>query len=114
VLTGLHIGLWALIALPFVVMLLVLVAVGVGRFSLRQTMKFAENIPCPECGKIVGRAAVLAAKDRFLQKLQETRKQNPGVLLRIVAEWEIECPNCGCRFSFYPDTKKIGTSVVGK
>jgi hypothetical protein len=102
-------GLWALIALPFLLAILVLTTAVLGIITRRRLIKFAGNIPCPKCSKVVGRAAALAAQEQFCQKVQEMHQQNPGVMFRMVVEWEIVCPNCGSKFYFYPNTKTIET-----
>jgi len=52
---------------------------------------------------MLGRTAVLAAKDRYSSSISEWMKQNPGLRVRLEApEWEIECPTCGVTVSFFP------------
>ena len=104
--------LWVLIAIPGLFILLVLAAWASGAYSLRRSIRIASASPCPECGKTIGRASVLAGKDRFSDKIRDMWKQHPGIKFRIIAEWEIECPHCGRRFFFYPDTIRIERASI--
>jgi ribosomal protein S27AE len=110
--TTIQILLWGLIALPLLLIALVLGAATFGYYSLRKTIAFAAKSPCPKCGAIIGQAEVLAAKERYAKRVQEMRKQNPGVMFRLVAEWEIECSKCGSKFYFYPNGLKFETASV--
>ena len=108
-LTLAQIVLWTLVSIPLLLVLLVLVAAMFGAYSFRQSIRFASLSACPRCGKVLGRSAVLAAKDAFSKKMDEMRKQHPGLKLRIVAEWEISCPSCGSIIYFYPGSNKSET-----
>jgi hypothetical protein len=110
VLTPFQIILWGLVALPVLVAVVVLIGFSYGQYSLRQSIRFASSSPCPNCRRVVGRAAVLAAKDRYSQKVQEMQAQHPGVKFRLRAEWEIQCPHCGSTFYFTPDGSRITTT----
>ena len=99
--------LWVLVALPFALLALVFIAAAIGRRSLERSIRFASTSPCPKCGKAVGRAAVLAAKDRFSKSSQQLRKARPGVKYLTISEWEIECPHCSSKFYFYPAGDRI-------
>jgi hypothetical protein len=107
--TFLQVTLWILVGVPFVVLALVLTGAAIGWRGHQRSIAIASTSPCPNCGKAVGRPAVLAAKDRFSKIIQERMKAHPGVKYRIVAEWEIECPHCGCKFYFYPEGNRIET-----
>jgi hypothetical protein len=110
--TALQILLWGLIALPIILVGLVLAAATFGYCSLQKTISFAAKSACPKCGAILGKEEVLAAKERYAKKVEEMRKQNPGVMFRLVAEWEIECSQCGIKLYFYPDRKKFETVSI--
>jgi hypothetical protein len=87
-LTTLQVILWFLAVLPILLILLVLVAATCGHCSLVQTIRIAANAACPNCGKAVGRVAIIEGKDREAQRVGEVRKQHPGVKFMIVAEWD--------------------------
>jgi len=113
--TALQILLWGLLALPLLLIALVIVVATFGYWSLQKTIAFAAQSPCLNCGAMIGRAGVLAAKERYARKVGVMQKQNPGVRLRLLAEWEIECSKCGLKFYFYPDGKKFeSVSIFAK
>jgi len=105
-------ALWVLVAVPFVLLLLVVLAAGYGAYALRRTIEMAASKSCPNCGRPIGRPAVLAGKERFSEKMAELRKQHPGVKFKIVAEWEIHCPQCAAIFYFYPESGRIETESL--
>jgi hypothetical protein len=99
--------LWALAALPILLIILVLAAVAYGQYSLWRSIRFASAALCPKCGETIGRAAVLAAKERYREDIQERMKRHPGVKFRLIAKWKVECPACSFSFFFYPAVNKI-------
>ena len=108
----LQVVLWLLAALPFALLVFALAAATVGWRGPQRSIKIGSGSPCPKCQKAVGRTAVLEAKERYSKKVQELRKAHPGVKLRLVAEWEIQCPHCGCKFYFYPEGNRIETESI--
>jgi hypothetical protein len=104
--------LWSLLAIPFLLLLLVLAAAVIGQYSLRRSIKTASTSVCPKCGSIVGRYAVLIAKEAYAQKVREIMQQHPGVKFRHIAEWQIECPRCKFKFYFYPIRNKFETVSI--
>ena len=107
-----QLGLWALIALLFLLILLVFAGAAFGHYSLQRAISVAANAPCPKCGSIVGRIAVLSGRERYAQKIQDMLKQHPGVKFRQIAEWEVDCPHCGFRRFYYPGSKKFETTSI--
>jgi len=83
----LYYALWILAALAALSILLVGTAVALGQYLLCRSLRIAAARLCPKCGNPIGRGAV-------------------------VAEWEIECPQCGLRFYFYPGKNRIETASV--
>ena len=108
----LQFGLWTLVALPVLLILVVLAAAVYAQSSFKRSISLAALAPCPKCGKPLGRAAVLAGKERYSQKIQEMMKKHSGVKFRLVAEWEIECPHCGFRLYFYPSRNQIVATSI--
>src|ERR1700733_7757557 len=108
--TTIQILLWGLVALPFLLLLLVLAAIGYGQYSFQKTIKFAANSLCPKCGAVIGKAAILAGRGGFSKKVAAMMKERPGVKFRIVAEWEMDCPQCGMKFYFYSAERKFETT----
>jgi len=102
-----RITLWALVAIPFLLILPYVAAATCGLWSFRRAIRIASLTPCPRCGTVVGRAPVIAAKDTYVQQEKERQKQHPGLKLRTVAEWAIRCPQCGNTFYFYPGSNKV-------
>jgi hypothetical protein len=101
-----------LVALIFLPIILVLASATYGWHLHQASIKFAATSPCPKCGRNVGIEAVNAGITRSAQRGQELRKQHPGKIFKLVAEWEIECPHCGFRFYFYPSGNKIETTSI--
>jgi len=112
VLSFFQVVLWSLVAIPFLLLLLVLGAAVVGQCSLRLSIRMASTSPCPKCGGIVGRDAVLAARKAYSEKVREMMQQHTGVMFRQVAEWQIECPRCSFRVYFYPSSNKLETVSI--
>jgi DNA-directed RNA polymerase subunit RPC12/RpoP len=104
--------LWSLVAIPLLLLLLVLGVAITGHHSLRRSIKMASTCRCPKCGNIVGRDAVLAAKEAYGQKVREMMQQHPGVMFRLVAEWQLGCPRCSFKFYLYPNSNKIETVSI--
>ena len=104
--------LWGLVAIPFVLLLVVVAAAAFGQYGLRKAIKTASTSPCPKCGSIVGRDAILAAKAAYGQKLREMIRHHPGLKFRKVAEWQIQCPKCGFQFYFYPSSNRLETVSI--
>ncbi len=96
-----------LVAIPFLLLLLVLGAVVMGQYSLRRSIKKASISAFTKCESMIGRNAVLAAREAYAQKVHEMMPQHPGVKFRQIAEWQIECPRCSFRFYFYPGSNKF-------
>jgi hypothetical protein len=57
--TGFEILLWALAAVPFVLLRLVVLAASYGAYALRRTIDMAASKACPNSGRPIGRPAVL-------------------------------------------------------
>src|SRR4029077_4448145 len=93
-LTAAQILLWILVAIPFLISAVVIVGVTYGAFSLRRSIHLASLTLCPECGTVVGRAAVLAGKEAFAKQMEEAQKEHPNIKFRTIAEWAICCPRC--------------------
>ena len=104
--------LWGLVALPFLLLLLALVAAAFGQYAVWKAINIASSSPCPKCGKVVGRSSVLAAKAAYSKKGQEMMQQHPGVKFMQVAEWQVQCPQCGFTFYFYPSSNKLETVSI--
>lgn len=104
--------LWVAIAIPFLFVGIVLVAVLLACVSMRKTVAFAAQTRCPACKTSVGRDAVLTAKAANESRLKQMMKEHPGVRFRVVAEWEIRCPQCGRTFIFIPSDRTIQQKAV--
>jgi len=107
VLSFFQVVIWGLGAIPLILLLVVLAAAVVGQYSLRKSIQTASTSPCPKCGRTVGREAVFVAKEAYAQKVREMMHQHPGVKFRQVAEWQVQCPQCGFTFYFYPSSNKL-------
>lgn len=105
-------ALYILIALPFLFILLVVLAAVYAGLALRHSIRVASKSPCPKCGAVLGRAAVLAGQERWKQKLQDLSQKHPGVRFRVLAEWEIVCPACGLQVYFCPETHKLTVESI--
>ena len=105
--TILQIVLWVLVGLPAGIAVLVLAAACYGAYSLRKSIRLAAEAKCPHCGATLGREAVVKAKKKFEEQAEQTRRDNPGVKLRVVAEWSIECPTCARTSFFTPQGNEI-------
>jgi hypothetical protein len=42
------------------------------------------------------------------------RKAHPGIKFRIIAEWEVECPKCGCKLYFHPTSRRMAKESMRK
>lgn len=94
--------LWMLVAIPFLILLAILAGVAYGAYSVRRSIQVASLTPCPKCGTVIGKDAVLAAKAASSRKMAEARKLHPNIKFRTIADWQISCPHCGATFYFYP------------
>jgi predicted RNA-binding Zn-ribbon protein involved in translation (DUF1610 family) len=103
--TLLQVILWALVALPFLLVALALVGATCGHFSLQKSIKAAANHPCPRCGELIGREAVLAAIDRKAQEVSNIMKQYLRPRVRPV--WSIVCPHCGAALLFHLNENRL-------
>jgi predicted RNA-binding Zn-ribbon protein involved in translation (DUF1610 family) len=117
-----EIVLWIFIALPLLLLVLFLVVAIIGAIygpiASRANMEFAFTLPCPSCGKVIGKEAVLATQALCATRVQQWIKENPGLRCMIwrrwIARWEIRCPHCGYEFYFSPSSRKIEVIVVKK
>jgi uncharacterized protein involved in cysteine biosynthesis len=114
----LEIVLWILMALPLLLLVLFLIGAIYGPIASRANMAFAFNLPCPSCGKVIGKEAVLAAQALCAKRVQQWIKENPRlrymIWRRCIAGWEIRCPHCGHEFYFFPSTRKIEAIAAKK
>ncbi len=101
--------LWLALIVPVLIVALALTGAGYGAYSLRKSIIYAAEAPCPRCGEVIGREAVMLAKQEFAEKIRRLREENPGVRFRIVAEWEIRCSSCGGTVFFSPQNNRIET-----
>jgi len=65
------------------------------------------DLPCPQCGFVMGAeaaAAAVAAREAQLRKLHEFAREK-GVVLRI-PDWRFACANCGALLTFDPGTTR--------
>jgi hypothetical protein len=103
--------LWAvlgLIGLLFAGFILLIVVMSIyTAYTNRRDLRFLSAFACPKCETVLGRAPVLAAKDRYEQKIRELSK-NLRVILRLASPiWEIECPRCSFKFLYHPTRSRI-------
>jgi predicted RNA-binding Zn-ribbon protein involved in translation (DUF1610 family) len=103
--TFLQILFWILVALPLLIMALALVGATLGHFSLQKSIRIAAHSPCPNCGEVIGREAVLAAFGRKAQAVHDVIKLY--LRPRVRPEWSIECPHCGVILQFHPNENRF-------
>jgi predicted RNA-binding Zn-ribbon protein involved in translation (DUF1610 family) len=103
--TFLQIVIWIIVALPFLIIALALVGATIGHFSLQKSIRIAANSPCPNCGEVIGREAVLAAFERKAQAVHDVMKLY--LRPRVRPEWIIECPHCGVTLLFHADENRF-------
>ena len=103
--TALQIFLWALLALPVLLIVLVLIVAAFVAVQMKRYVKFVSDMPCPNCAKPFGLDAVNTARKLERERAAQLRKEHPNVRLRIMSEWQVHCPDCGAVFFFQPTNR---------
>lgn len=101
----------AILALPFVILVLLMAAVFFGsqvaEKANEKTIDTLGTLACPACDRIYGTETAQLARQEHVDRCQEARKANPGLRLNFVRYWVVRCPNCLTTARFYYETKKL-------
>ena len=85
----------------------ILAVLVVAKLRQKRALKALARSPCPSCGQPFGRAAAIAAHERFVAERQEMRRQNPNIKFSLMEVWTVCCPHCCATAEFVPTPQKL-------
>ena len=103
--------------LPIIIAVLFVVGFAVWlHFSVRRTqrrqLQALSKAACPACGKRYGAEAAERARQDYLARCLETRRQSPHLKINFVRYWEIRCAQCGAEARFHYETESFVTHAA--
>lgn len=78
----------------------------VHRAHRRQLHTLSESA-CPACGTRFGPEAAERARQEYLVRCREARRQRPDLRINFVRYWEIRCARCGAEARFHYETERF-------
>ena len=102
-----ELAVYAVAALPFLLLGLVAVGAAYGELAVRRSMRAMAEQRCPNCQTLFGRQAVSDARIRLAERGAAMRKQYPSLTFRIAAVWDLVCGHCGKTYDFDHSTGSV-------
>jgi hypothetical protein len=92
---------WAALGSVGLVVMAIVLAPLLGYIAFRRDLAKLGGTACLECGKPIGREAVVDARDRAVAEAKKDAPEGP-VKPMIRTTWRIGCPCCGHRMVHVP------------
>jgi len=67
---------------------------------LRRKQAIAAEFPCSVCGELLGVAALELAVTEHQRRFDELRRNNPGVIFRVIRHYDAICTHCRAEFRY--------------
>ena len=79
---------------------------SVQRIQKHQFQTLGQSL-CPECGTPYGQAVAERAREDYVARCLEARRQRPDLRINFVRFWEIRCAQCGAEARFHYETENL-------
>lgn len=78
----------------------------------RHQLQTLSDSACPACGTRYGPATAERARQEYIARCLEARKQRPDLRINFVRYWEIRCAQCGAEARFHYETESVVTHAA--
>jgi hypothetical protein len=105
------VGVIVIVLVSLVTLFLVWLDQSVER-EIGRELKTLGDAPCPCCGDAYGMDTARQARQDYLTRREETRRERPGLLTNFARFWQVQCPRCGAPVQFYFESARLVATDV--